>query len=249
MTTITTPLPTKANLLNRGLLLALAAISIGALVVLRPLIAAAGLPTLHAVPRVDLDIKYQALAFGIALLNLLVAYRLFPANFRRFARVGNSAAHPVPVTALGIKATDTWRGVGINFSIVITLVTGVFIYLNVLNGQLPGAEVLRFAPFVLIFAALNAFTEEAITRFTVVVGFDGALPRPTIALISALLFGIPHYFGTPGGVIGAAMAGFIGWLLAKSIQETEGVAWAWFIHFLQDVVIFAAFFTLIGAAS
>jgi hypothetical protein len=30
-------------------------------------------------------------------------------------------------------------------------------------------------------------------------------------------------------------------LLAKSVVETNGIFWAWFIHFLQDIVIFSAF--------
>ena len=38
------------------------------------------------------------------------------------------------------------------------------------------------------------------------------------------------------------MAGFLGWLLAKSVAETQGVFWAWFIHFQQDVLIFAGLF-------
>ncbi len=239
---------TQTNHRARSLiLLVMAAASIGLLVVLRPLIQTAALPELHPIARVDLDIKYQALALSVALVNLLITYILFPANFKRFARVGNSQVHPVPVKALGISAKDTWRNVGINFAIVITLVTSIFLYLNVLQGDLSavGSAVIGFAPFILIFAALNAFTEEAITRFTVVVGFEGVVPRPTVALMSALLFGLPHYFGTPGGVVGALMAGFIGWLLAKSIQETEGVWWAWFIHFLQDVVIFIAFFAVL----
>lgn len=246
MTTVTAD--TQTNPRARSLiLLVIAAASIGLLVVLRPLIAAANLPLLHPTPRVDLDIKYQALAFGLALVNLLITYVLFPANFRRFARVGDSRVHPIPVKALGINAQDTWRGVGLNFAVVITLVTSLFLYLNVLQGDLSavGSAVIGFAPFILIFAALNAFTEEAITRFTVVVGFEGVVSRPTVVLISALLFGLPHYFGTPGGMVGAVMAGFIGWLLAKSIQETEGVWWAWFIHFLQDVVIFTAFFAVL----
>jgi len=36
------------------------------------------------------------------------------------------------------------------------------------------------------------------------------------------------------------MAGFLGWLLARSVVDTRGMFWAWFLHFLQDVVIFTA---------
>ena len=55
-----------------------------------------------------------------------------------------------------------------------------------------------------------------------------------------MLFGGGHYFGTPGGVTGVLLAGFLGWLLSKSIAETHGFGWAWLIHFVQDVVIFVA---------
>lgn len=64
-----------------------------------------------------------------------------------------------------------------------------------------------------------------------------ALDRRAIAILSGLIFGIPHHFGTPGGILGAAMA--------KSVMETRGIFWAWFIHFLQDVVIFAALFSVV----
>ena len=49
-----------------------------------------------------------------------------------------------------------------------------------------------------------------------------------------------HYFGTPSGIFGVVMSGLMGWLLAKSVIETRGLAWALLIHFLQDVVIFGA---------
>ncbi|MFH0850449.1 MAG: hypothetical protein V1924_05870 [Candidatus Bathyarchaeota archaeon] len=39
----------------------------------------------------------------------------------------------------------------------------------------------------------------------------------------------------------AGTLGFLGWFLGKSMQETGGFAWAWLIHFLQDVIIFTFF--------
>ncbi|NUQ25067.1 MAG: hypothetical protein HUU34_14055 [Saprospiraceae bacterium] len=62
-----------------------------------------------------------------------------------------------------------------------------------------------------------------------------------VCLWSAAIFGGIYYFGTPGGPLGLLMAGFLGWLLAKSLVETRGFGWAWSIHFLQDVVILFAF--------
>jgi hypothetical protein len=40
--------------------------------------------------------------------------------------------------------------------------------------------------------------------------------------------------------LGVLLAAFIGWFLSKSMIETQGFFWAWFIHFLQDVVIYFA---------
>ena len=71
----------------------------------------------------------------------------------------------------------------------------------------------------LVLSAMNAFTEEAITRLSVITALDGILSRPVIYIISTLIFGIPHYFGVPGGILGSLMAGFLGWLLAKSIAD------------------------------
>jgi hypothetical protein len=61
----------------------------------------------------------------------------------------------------------------------------------------------------------------------------------------AVYFGIMHFYGVPYGVVGVLLAGFLGWILAKSMQETRGLFWAWFIHFWQDVWIFS--FLAIGS--
>ncbi len=56
--------------------------------------------------------------------------------------------------------------------------------------------------------------------------------------ISACFFGIAHYFGTPGGISGVVASTFMGWILGKVMIETRGLFWAWWIHFLSDIVIF-----------
>jgi membrane protease YdiL (CAAX protease family) len=191
---------------------------------------------------VDAKLKYQLVAIGIALLVLAVTVALTPQNARRFYRLGDLDAPAGPINWLGISPTDTWKTVGRSFAVIVSLATSAFIYFNVARGQSLEPGHLGLLPFVLVLSAMNAFTEEAITRLSVVTALDGIVSRPVIYIVSALLFGIPHYFGIPGGILGAFMAGFLGWLLAKSIAETEGVFWAWFIHFLQDVIIFAGLF-------
>lgn len=60
--------------------------------------------------------------------------------------------------------------------------------------------------------------------------------------ISATIFGVAHYRGMPGGIWGVLLAGLLGWVLTKSMIETEGFFWAWLIHFLQDVVLLLGYF-------
>lgn len=191
---------------------------------------------------VDEKLKYQVVTFGIALLVLAIIYVLAPQNAHRFYRFGRLDAPTEPVRWLDIKSTDRWGKVGATFAVIVSLATGAFIYFNIARGQSLEPENIRFLPFILLLAAMNAFTEEAITRLSVVTALDGIVPRPAIYIVSALIFGIPHFFGLPGGIVGSLMAGFLGWLLAKSIAETEGMLWAWFIHFLQDVIIFGGLF-------
>lgn len=191
---------------------------------------------------VDEKLKYQMITLAVGLLVLAITYAAAPANARRFYRPGRLDAPAEPVKWLDIKPTDNWAVVGRNFAIIVSLATGAFVYFNVARGQSIEPANAGLLPFILLLAAMNAFTEEAITRLSVVTALDGILPRRWIYLASALMFGLPHAFGIPGGLLGAVMAGFLGWLLAKSIAETEGMFWAWFIHFLQDVIIFAGLF-------
>jgi len=43
------------------------------------------------------------------------------------------------------------------------------------------------------------------------------------------------------GVAGVLMTGFLAWLIGKSMLETGGFLWPWFIHFVPDVVVFASY--------
>lgn len=194
------------------------------------------------VPQANLDarIKYQLITLAMTLVFLVILYRLRPENFKRFARIGDLSANAAPVSLLGIKATDTWRRVGITFALIITISTGAFIYMGLVDGHADLSQLLNALPWAVVLSVSNAFIEESLTRFGIVVSLFERIPNSMIYWTAALIFGIPHYLGTPGGPVGALMAGFLGWLLAKSVVETRGMFWAWLIHFLQDVVIITA---------
>ncbi|MCU0475581.1 MAG: CPBP family intramembrane metalloprotease [Anaerolineae bacterium] len=173
--------------------------------------------------QVNQRLSYQVITFGMALAYLGVVYAVRP-----------------QVRLLGVGDGESWRSVGLSFTFWVSVATGAFLYLNVVQPLGLGVEaLLANLPVVLVLATLNAFTEEALTRFGVVVGLHGVVHVRWVYLVSALVFGLPHYFGVPGGVVGALMSGVLGWLLARSLVETRGVFWAWFIHFVQDVLIFS----------
>jgi membrane protease YdiL (CAAX protease family) len=128
-----------------------------------------------------------------------------------------------------------------NFSVIITLVTIVVIYFQVIKGNnFDYSKLLFVLPISIGFSLVNSFVEESITRLGVVIALKGIIPDKYIMVASGILFGSVHYFGTPGGLVGIFVAGFLGWFLAKSILETKGFFWAWLIHFLQDIAIITA---------
>jgi membrane protease YdiL (CAAX protease family) len=80
------------------------------------------------------------------------------------------------------------------------------------------------------------------------VGINGPLTNllspNKIYLISAVIFGVAHFQGMPSGIIGVILAGLLGYVLSKSIHETNGIFWAWLIHFLQDIIIIGSLYLL-----
>lgn len=207
------------------------------------------LPTLvPGDPQLDGRLRHQLTTLPLALLVVLAVRLLVPGG-ARFFRVGRLDASVEPVRLIGLVPAphETWRHVGRSFALVLTAVTAVVVGLQVLAGaEVDLGRALRMAPWTLLLSITNAFVEETITRFGVVAPLiDRIGPRPTY-LASGALFGAAHYAGVPGGWPGVLVAGFLGWLLAKSVGETGGLGWAWFLHLLQDLVIFTAVFAAVG---
>jgi hypothetical protein len=101
-----------------------------------------------------------------------------------------------------------------------------------------------FIPIVLLISLTNSFGEEMIYRFAINGNLINNTPKITVIVISAVLFGLPHYMGFPSGIIGIIMAGFLGYILSKITYETQGIVIAWTIHFIQDIIIFTALFMI-----
>jgi hypothetical protein len=156
-----------------------------------------------------------------------------------FLARGDVAAPAEPVRWLGIGRGDRWSTVG---PIATAAVSGGTLAFLLLSGA-PSAGLLGAAaavlPAILFAAAVNALNEEIAWKASILAVLEGPLGRRDALRLVAAHFGIAHFYGVPYGLVGVALAWFLGWLLARSMVETRGLWWAWLIHFVQDVLIFA----------
>jgi hypothetical protein len=185
-------------------------------------------------------------------LNLLVTLVMIAALFllkkKRpdfYLTRGDTAAPVEPVRWLGVKQGERWNKFGVILTIYISLGTLAFL---IIAGRPPldiVVQALPFLPAILLTAALNAFNEEVTYKASFLSVLENPVGARQALYMVALYFGIGHFYGVPYGVVGVILATFLGWILAKSMQETHGLFWAWFIHFWQDVWIFS--FLAIGS--
>ena len=193
---------------------------------------------------VNFQFNYQFLLLAITLLSLTVTYYLNKENFLNYFRIGDISIPAKELKLFGIKANDSWLKTGISLSIFISLATATFMYFQLKQVQINWTQLQSGIFWILLFSLTNSFGEEMIYRMGIVSPLKGLLQPMTIFIISAILFGIPHLAGMPSGLIGATMAGVLGLVLAKSLYETNGLFWAWTIHFLQDVIIIGILFLM-----
>ena len=121
------------------------------------------------------------------------------------------------------------------YAIILLIVVGIQVRPDV-------SQVLRAVislPAIVIGAVTNAFVEEFEFRSMPLARLEPVLgPRQAILMASGL-FGLRHYFGTPGGPFGVLLAAYLGWIAAKSMIETRGFVWAFSIHFVGNVIVYA----------
>lgn len=194
----------------------------------------------------NIKLSYQIAVLGISAVLLILSLYLTGGYSKDYFNItrARGIVSPEPFIGLKPKEGETWVETGSAFTVIISFVTALVVYLQVASEGVELNRLLWAFIIAIPFAALNAFNEEMIFRFPLVTVFqyNGINPRIT-AIVAGVIFGVPHYFGTPGGFPGVLMAGFLGWLLAKSIIENRGMFWAFTIHFIQDIIIFTLLFS------
>ena len=176
-------------------------------------------------------------------LFVLTALWLIKRDRSAFFFVKGQVNAPIePIRWLGIKAGESWKTFGWIFAAVAALVVAIPTVL----GIAPSGETLRRAlpllPVALLLAAVNAFTEEAYYRCSLLSTLQGSIGEFHTLLLTAVYFGVGHWlYGSPPGLPGFVMVGFLAWLLGKAMLETKGFLWPLFIHFVPDAVIFFSY--------
>lgn len=188
---------------------------------------------------------YQMTTLALSLVIILVTALLTNFQSLKLLSIKKIDGEVTPEPWIGISKNnkDTWKTLGRNVAIIISIVTAVVIYFQVYKSGVIQNLTLGNLVLVVIFALINSFVEEVTFRHTFASITEYHKLNPNISKgFSGAIFGFVHYFGVPARIPGVIMAGFLGWFLSKSIHETKGFFWAWLIHFVQDVIIMTALF-------
>lgn len=187
------------------------------------------------------DLRMQAEQTGKLAVSLAVIATLLVLGYKRrdfFLTLGNLRAPIEPVPLLGFPKPDPWPVFGLQWGVYIAVALGIVQFLSLRpSGELM-LKLVPVLPSILFYAALNAFNEEITYRAPMLATLEPVTGSKQVLWMSAYFFGIAHYFGIPGGILGGIASIFMGWILGKAMLETRGLFWAWWIHFLSDIVIF-----------
>ena len=188
------------------------------------------------------DARMQAEQTGKLAVSIAMILVLLILGYKRqqfFLTKGDLHAPIAPVPWLGFMKPIPWSKFGLQwgFYIAITLAVVQFFGMRP-NGELV-AKILPILPSIFFYAALNAFNEEIIYRSPILATLEPIGGSKHALWIAAYFFGIGHYFGVPGGLMGGILSIFMGWILGKGMVETRGFFWTWWIHFLSDFAIFS----------
>jgi membrane protease YdiL (CAAX protease family) len=163
-----------------------------------------------------------------------------------FLVLGNPSAPFEPSRLLPAvrDVPKSWTRVVLEWLPYYIIILGIVLALQIRPSMSQIFQVLIFLPGIIIGAAINAFGEEFEFRSILLARLEPVLGSNSAILMSSAVFGLMHYFGTPGGPFGVVLTGYLGWLMAKSMIETRGFVWAFSIHFIGDFVIYCGSATL-----
>jgi membrane protease YdiL (CAAX protease family) len=172
---------------------------------------------------------------------LLMIFTLIGSGIGRrelFLGVGNWRAPVQPEPFLCFRRPVSWTRFAVILFLIFGVVLPLFLFFT-LHPQIGDKHhLLSLLPWAVATSALNAANEEFQFRSVLLARLSNVVSSKEACLLTAVLFGVDHYFGQPSGWGGVFMAGIAGWVWAKSMIETRGFTCAFASHFVQDMVIF-----------
>ncbi|MEO8396002.1 MAG: CPBP family intramembrane glutamic endopeptidase [Chloroflexota bacterium] len=131
---------------------------------------------------------------------------------------------------------EPWTRLGRNFGLI-SIAILLFFMLPAIKPSLSNFSI-GLVVFAAICAAINSFAEEFLYRCALLPQLLPFVSKNRTLALVAIWFGLAHYFGIPSGITGVLITALGGWIFAKSMVETRGLGWAWFLHFLSDFTIY-----------
>ena len=182
----------------------------------------------------------QLLKIGIALITLVVLFILMRRRQSFFLVKGQIDAKAERVRWLGIENQTSWKILGPIVAVVAAVIMAVVLALTNPPSKAMLVNALPLLPAALLFALTNAFSEEVSYRSSLLAPLYKVIGKSHAMGLTAVFFGLAHYTGgVPLSTVPTIlMTGFVGWLMGKSMLETKGFFWAWFIHFVIDIPVF-----------
>jgi membrane protease YdiL (CAAX protease family) len=153
-----------------------------------------------------------------------------------FLAVGDVRATAEPTRRWIPRKREPWTKFGRNYAIISVGLLLLFL-IPALKPSLADFSV-GLLLFAAVCAAMNSFVEEFLYRSALIPQVLPLFGKGATLLLVSGWFGLAHYFGVPNGLTGVLLAGIGGWFFAKSMIETRGIAWAWFLHFLADFTVY-----------
>jgi membrane protease YdiL (CAAX protease family) len=140
----------------------------------------------------------------------------------------------------GVLPRRVWIGLSVGAAVVV----GLTLLLYMKSASLAGSEgadgAVGYLPLALVLAAMNSFAEEMLYRGVLLGPLLRQITANQAISMTAVIFGIAHFHGTPSGFPGMGLTFIAGWIFGWAMVETRSISLPWFLHFVPDAVIFVA---------
>jgi membrane protease YdiL (CAAX protease family) len=178
----------------------------------------------------------RLMRIGAVLVMLVVLLLMGLRRRDLYLAVGDLKATAEPTRLKIPHKPQPWTTFGRNYALI-SVGLLLFFLIPAVKPSLANFSVgLLF--FAVVCAAMNSFAEEFLYRSALIPQVLPLFGKGATLMLVPAWFGLAHYFGVPNGMTGVLLAGIGGWFFAKSMIETRGIAWAWFLHFLADFTVY-----------